>query len=155
MPKLPVVENKKLVLTNVICYELRNISYDLLDTKINQFIHKLKVLNVNSFGPLITKAFGTNINPTGELMINYDIMVQVHNYVNYKDMFKTYDRLVVENCVYVRFDDHPQYMNFAHNKLDLYFYEQDLISSDITYTVIVEENNNNLVMDLFKPVKTL
>ncbi|CAM3624919.1 AraC family transcriptional regulator [Erysipelothrix urinaevulpis] len=155
MSKLTVVENKKLVLKHVVCHELRNISLDVLDDKINQFVAQLQVLNVQSFGPLITKAFGSSMDDKGNITVNYDVMVQAHNYKNYKDMYKTYERLTEEHCVYLRFEDHPQYINFAHNKLDLYFYEHDLMAKDITYTIIVEDGQDHLVMDLFRPERKL
>ena len=54
MAKLEVLENKKLVLKNVISYELRDIELDSLDEEINNFLNKLDVLNVQTFGPLVS-----------------------------------------------------------------------------------------------------
>lgn len=155
MAKLEVLENKKLVLKNVISYELRDIPLEELESEINKFLTKLDVLSVQTFGPLVTKNFGTNISDTGKLTTSYDIMIQAHNYNQFKGIYKVYDRLTAEYCIYVRFSDHPQYSSYAHNKLDLYFYENDLISSNITYSVIVNESADHLTMDLFVPVKML
>ncbi|CAM3643786.1 AraC family transcriptional regulator [Erysipelothrix urinaevulpis] len=155
MAKLEVLENKKLVLKNVLVHELRDISLDSLEDEINRFINKLDVLKVQGFGPLITKNFGTNISDEGYLTTNYDLMIQAHDYTQYKNIYKTYDKLTAEHCVYVRFSDHPQYSNFAHDKINLHFYEKELISSDVTYSIIVEEKEELLIMDLFVPVKTL
>lgn len=155
MAKLEVLENKKLVLKNVLVYELRDIPLDTLESEMNKFINKIDVLKVQSFGPLITKNFGTNISDDGQLTTSYDLMIQAHNYTQFKNIYKTYEKLTAEYCVYVRFSDHPQYINFAHDKINLHFYENDLISSDITYSVIIEERDELLTMDLFVPVKTL
>lgn len=155
MAKLEVLENKKLVLKNVISYELRDIELDSLDEEINNFLNKLDVLNVQTFGPLVSKNFGTNISEAGELTSSYDLMIQAHNYKQFSNIYKTHDKVTAEYCLYVRFSDHPQYMQYAHNKLDLHFYENDIIPSDETYTIIVSETENHLTIDIFRPVKRL
>lgn len=155
MAKLEVLENKKLVLKNVLVHELRDIPIDTLEDEINRFTNKLDILKVQTFGPLITKNFGTNISNEGQFTTSCDLMVQAHDYIQFKNIYQTYERLTAEYCVYVRFSDHPQYINFAHDKINLHFYENDLISSDITYSIIIEEREEHLIMDLFVPVKTL
>ena len=58
MPKLEVKTNKKLVLKNVIVHEMKNIKMSELEKELQKFERNLKLLNVQTFGPLITKNYG-------------------------------------------------------------------------------------------------
>ena len=55
MAKLEVLENKKLVLKNVLKKELRGISFEDIDQQINKFANRLDILKVQTFGPLVIK----------------------------------------------------------------------------------------------------
>ena len=155
MPKLEVLENKKLVLKNVLQKELKNIQFDLLDEELNKFVLLLDKLNVQTFGPLVMKNSGVNISEDGEMTMDYDLFIQAHNYKEFKSAFEPIDRLEVPNCVYVRFEDLPEDLQYAHSKLDLHFYENELESTGEIYSVIIEESEHHTVVDIFKPVKTL
>lgn len=152
MGKLDILVNKKLVLKNVMIEKHSNISFAEIDKKMMEFENKLCLLNVQVFGPLITKMSGTQIRETGELSVNYDFMVQAHDYVQYKNQFETQESLVVSNCMYVRFDDEVQYLKFAISKLDLHMYENDIDESGVLYTVMMENDGNYVKVDYFKPM---
>lgn len=152
MAKLEIKENKKLVLKNVIAYEIRDILMEDLDAEINKFLNKIKLLKIQTFGPLVTKNYGVQIHEDGTMTVSYDVMIQAHDYKRYKNSYKVYDRLVAEYCAYVRFEDHPQYLNYAYSKLELYFYENDLETDGVIYNVLVSESEDFMVMDIFKPV---
>ena len=67
MAKLEVLENKKLVLKNVLKKELRGISFEDIDQQINKFANRLDILKVQTFGPLVIKFCGTNISEEGDI----------------------------------------------------------------------------------------
>ncbi|SET03125.1 AraC family transcriptional regulator [Anaerobranca gottschalkii] len=152
MSKLEIKENKKLVLKNVLIKELKGINMEDLNNEINKFLNTLKVLKVQTFGPLITKSYGTNIHEDGTISTNYDLMIQAHNYLQYKKQFKVEKQLECSHCIYLRFSDKPQYLQYAYSKLDIYFYENDIESNGVTYNVFVSETEDNIVVDIFKPV---
>lgn len=152
MNKLNVVENKKLVLKNALVEEHRGIGFDEIDKRVQEFENKIKLLNVQVYGPLITKMSGTQIGEDGSLSVDYDLIVQAHDYEQYKSQFKTYERLTAEHCIYVRFNDHPQYIQFATSAIELYMYNNNIDDSGILYSVLVNVNEDHLVMDYFKPV---
>ena len=143
MPKLEVKTNKKLVLKNVIVHEMKNIKMSDLEKELQKFERNLKLLNVQTFGPLITKNYGMSISDNGEMTICCDAMIQAHDYKQY------------QNTYIVRFEDRPEYLNYAYSKLDLFFYENDLEPEGITYSVLLNQTSDMMTMDLFKPVKRL
>ena len=155
MPKIEVVENKKLVLKNVLRKELKNIEMRYLDDGINKFSLLLNKLSVQTFGPLIIKNCGMNVTNEGAMLMDFDLLIQAHNYKAYKSAFEAIDRLEVPNCLYARFEGNPEDIQFAHSKLDLYFYENDLGQTGEVYSVMVEDSQDFSVIDIFKPVISL
>jgi hypothetical protein len=155
MSKLIVKENKKLVLKQVIIHELRGVLLQDLDEEMQKFITKIQVLNVNSFGPLITKSHGTTIHDDGMITADYDIMLQAHDYKQYSKLYKIEDQVSCANSIYVRFAGHPKDLDFAYSKLALYFYENDLEDTGIMYNLTLENHPEYTVVDIFKPVVML
>ena len=155
MPKLEVLENKKLVLKNVLRKELKNIQLELLNEEINKFALLLDKLTVQTFGPLVTKSNGVNISDDGELIMDYDLLIQAHDYKQYKSSFEAIERLEVPNCIYLRFEGAPEDIQYAHSKLDLYFYENNLESTGEVYSVMIEDSEYHSVVDIFRPVRGL
>jgi len=155
MPQIILATNKKLVLKNVLRRELQNIEFDKLNDEINKFGILLDKLSVQTFGPLVTKNGGVNINNEGTLTTDYDLLVQAHDYKQYKSSFEVIERLEVLNCIYVRFEGNPDEVQFAHSKLDLYFYENDLESTDEIYSIMVEDSEHHSIIDIFRPVRIL
>lgn len=155
MPRLEVLENKKLVLKNVLHKELKGISMDTIDKEIYEFGKMLDLLKVQTFGPLIIKTAGTNITEDGNITVDYDLFIQAHDYKQYKNSFLVEDRHVCEHCAYVHYEGSPEDLNYAHMKLDLFFYEHDLKNQGILYSVCIQEGEEYIVMDLFRPVEQL
>ena len=155
MAKIEVLSNKRLVLKNTLIYEVKDIKLEEIEKHGMIFENKIKSLKVQTFGPLITKNYGMNIKDDGIITTNYDFIVQAHDYLQYKDIFKAVDRYEVSNCVYAHFEDRAEFINFAYSKLDVFFYENDLEPEGSIYSILLEQTENYMKMDIFKPVKTL
>ena len=104
---------------------------------------------------LITKNYGMSISDNGEMIICCDAMIQAHDYKQYQNTYIVHDIYTAEHCAYIRFEDRPEYLNYAYSKLDLFFYENDLEPEGITYSVLLNQTSDMMTMDLFKPVKRL
>lgn len=152
MPKLEVLENKKLVLNNVLKKELRSINMGDLDKELMNFTKKLELLKVQTFGPLIIKNYGASILDDGSVVTDYDLIVQAHDYKQYKNEFMIEDKHECHHCIYVHFEGKPEYLAYAHSKLDLYFYENDILDSGTGYTVCLQENDEYVEVDVFRQV---
>ena len=152
MPKLEVLENKKLVLKNVLIKELRNIKLDEFEKELEDFEKSLNLLKVQVFGPLIIKTGGADIGGDGIMTMSYRLFVQAHDFQQYKNTFLIQERFECPYCAYIRFEGNPNDMRYAHSKLDLYFYEQELESNGEVYSVILEESEYHIMADIFKPV---
>lgn len=155
MPKLEVLENKKLVLKNVLQQTLKNVGLEVLEEEISKFNLLLRKFSVQTFGPLVIKNSGMNISEDAKMTIDYDLLIQAHNYKEFKSAFEPIERLEVPYCIYVRFEGNPEDIQFAHSKLDLHFYENDIESTGEIYSVIIEDSENHSIIDIFRPVKVL
>jgi len=155
MPRLEVLENKKLVLKNILRKELKNMGLEMLDEEVNKFDFLLNKLAVQKFGPLVMKSSGIKISDGGVVMMDYDLLIQAHNYQQFKSAFESIDRLEIPNCIYVHFEGSPEDIQFAHSKLDLHFYENDIQQTGEVYSIIIEDSHQHTVVDIFKPVKIL
>ncbi|MDR1794249.1 MAG: AraC family transcriptional regulator [Erysipelotrichaceae bacterium] len=155
MPRIETQENKTLVLKNCIIKELRDIHVDRLEMEINQFLNHLNSLHAQLFGPLITRNYGTHFFDDGSVTESYDVIVQAHDYLNFSRFYKVQEELRAEHCLFAHFDDNPGNMQYAYAKLDLIFYENDLISDGSQYSIFIQREDNRFVLDVFRPVKQL
>lgn len=152
MPKLEVKEHKKLVLVKTLKRELRNAPVDSVDQEIMKFTQRVNILKAQVFGPLVIHNIGTNINEDGTMTLDYDLIVQAHDYNQYKNEFIIGERYECKHCLFLHYEGRPKDLSYAHMKLELYEYENDLIASGEIYSVCISESESHLIMDLFKPV---
>lgn len=155
MSKLELKENKKLVLKQVLVKELKNIEIDNIDKEIFKFANQLKQFNVQVFGPLIKKTLGTTVHDDGRITMDYELMVQAHNYKKFTKIFTVKERVESENCVFLRYKGKPNDIHFAISKLELHFFEKDLVSNGVLFEIIISESAEQVVVDFFKPVVSL
>jgi hypothetical protein len=95
---------------------------------------------------------GTKIHEDRSITFDYDVIVQAHNNHLYKDQFKVAREHTCDYCVYIRFEGKQEHLQYAHSKLDLYFYENELETNGIVYTIHISNNPEHMVVDIFKPV---
>ena len=155
MSKIEIKENKKLVLKNVINKALQKIDIEKVNTEIVKFYNNIQMLKIQTFGPLIVRNKGVNVSEEGSITADYDLYIQAHDYKQYKNQFNIFDEVVVEYCLYTRFEGKPEYLQLAFNKLEIYEYEEDIVTRGDIYMISLEESENHMVMDIFKPLKMI
>lgn len=153
--KIEIKNNKKLKLINVINKELINIDIEKFDYNLTKFLNELKLWKVQVYGPLIIRNKGTKISEDSKVSSDYDLYIQAHNYKQYNNQFNVQDEVVVEHCIYTRFEGKPEYLQLAFNKLEIYEYEEDIITRGDIYMITLEDTPDKIVMDIFKPVKMI
>ncbi|MFA9413798.1 MULTISPECIES: AraC family transcriptional regulator [unclassified Streptococcus] len=155
MAKLEIKEQKKLVLKQVICQKLSSVQLDAVDEAIDKFQKHLALLKVQVFGPLVVKSGGTQIHDDGQLTTDFELYVQAHDYRQYDKFYEVYEMLTVPNCLYLRFEDSPEYLQLAYSKLECHIYENDIQTDGTNYTVYVASSPERLTVDIFRPVMSL
>lgn len=155
MAKLEVKDNKKLVLKSVICKKLHDTKVEDVDQEINKFHQHLQLLKAQIFGPLIVKSCGTTVHDDGAITTDFEFYIQAHNAQQYSNSYLVQDMVSVPHCLYVRFEDSPEYLQYAYSKLDLHIYENDIQTDGIVYTVYVHSSPEKMLVDIFRPIVSL
>lgn len=155
MAKLDVKDNKKLVLKQVICKKLHGAKVENVDYEIDKFHQHLQLVKAQIFGPLIVKSCGTTIHDDGTITTDFEFYVQAHNAQQYSNMYDVQDMVSVPYCLYVHFEDSPEYLQFAYSKLELYLYENDIQTDGTVYTVYINSSPEKMTVDVFRPIISL
>jgi len=152
LEKIKIVEKKKLKLLNVLTKELRNIELENLDEEIKKFVNFLEVTKIQTKGPLITRLMGTKISDTGEITVDYDVMIQTVRKIDFKE-FAFHDAVMVSNCLYAHYEGTQEDFSYVQTKMGLYIWENNLIDLGEEYTVYLENDEHWLSADVFKPME--
>lgn len=155
MAKLEVKDNKKLVLKQVICKKIHGTKVEDVDHELDKFQQHLQLVKAQVFGPLIVKSCGTVIHNDGSITTDFEFYVQAHNAQQYQNIYDIQDIVSVPHCLYVRFEDSPEYLQFAYSKLELYIYENDIQTDGTVYTVYVNSSPEKMIVDIFRPIISL
>lgn len=155
MAKLELKDNKKLVLKQVICKKIYGIKLENIDHEIDKFHQHLQLIKVQTFGPLIVKSCGTTIHDDGSITTDFELYVQAHNAQQYSNLYDIQDTVSIPYCLYIHFEDSPEYLQFAYSKLELYIYENDIQTDGTVYTVYVNSSPEKMTVDIFRPIISL
>lgn len=156
MSKIKLYENKKLVLKQVVIFKLRDILAENIDTQISIFLKKIDQLGLITKGPLIVKSIDNYVDSNNLIRQSSDVIIQIEKKSEkICDLYEFQDEFISESCVMVHFEGSPSDIYYAYDKLKLHFFENIILSNGLYYTVFLEENENYVKVDIFKPVVNL
>ncbi|MFL1470936.1 hypothetical protein [Paraclostridium bifermentans] len=151
--KITVKENKTLKLKNVLIRYLREDEFASMDKIIYMMENYIKSKGNTAIGPLVTHSYPL-VDELGNLTINSKIMIQVKNkMVKVDNPYNIKEEVRVTNCLFARFNEYEEKLQYAYSKLELYAFENDINIKGDTYTVFVDDKNNKLVADIFMEVQ--
>ena len=89
-------------------------------------------------------------NPTAEIYF----MQQVNQLIPRLDPGYQMDALLrVRNCLYAHYTGPMSYSNLASQKLDIYAFEHEIETTGDSYSVYVNQDDDNGVLDVFMETK--
>ncbi|MCJ1977080.1 hypothetical protein [Pseudolactococcus paracarnosus] len=152
MEKITIQNGKVLKLANVLIKKLYSVTLLELDEAINQMMQFIDVTGIQTCGPLITHVKGTYVTASGEVSVDYDIMIQTIGLTHIAgyDVKETYK---TGKCLYTHFDGVVDDFHFAQNKLALYAWENEILTTGEEYIVYMENDGFHLIADIFRPLK--
>ena len=147
--KISIRENKTLKLTNVLIRELSENEIIDID-KINYMMDSyIKSKGNSTIGPMINYS-NAKIDENGKAKINIKIMVQLKNPIyNVEAPYEIKKELRISNCLFARFNEKEENIQFAYQKLGVYAFENDIKLKGDSYTVFVKKEEENIVADIF------
>ena len=152
--KITVKENKTLKLKNVLVRELTQNEL-MTDNKIMHMIDSYIKAKGNSIvGPMINYSSVVN-GENGQPKLVVKFMVQLKEPIeNVEAPYEFNSQIRVPNCLFARFKEKEQNLQFAYAKLNLHAFENDIKLVGDSYTVFVENNEENTIADIFMQMQT-
>ena len=147
--KISIRENKTLKLTNVLIRELSEneiIDIDKISYMMDSYI---KSKGNSTIGPMINYS-NLEVDENGQAKISIRIMVQLKNPIyNVEDPYELKKELKISNCLFARFTEKEENIQFAYQKLGVYAFENNIKLKGDSYTVFVKKEKENIVADIF------
>ena len=152
MEKIVIRENKILKLNNVLIREVSEnelIDIDKITYMMDSYI---KSKGNATIGPMINYS-GFEIVDDGQAKMNIKIMVQLRNPIhNIEAPYEQKSQLKISNCLFARFTEKEENLQFAYQKLGVHAFENDIKLKGDSYTVFVKQEEENIVADVFMEI---
>lgn len=147
--KIVLKENKTLKLNNVLIREISE--NELID--INQISYMMdsyiKSKGNSTIGPMINYSI-VEVNESGQPKVIIKLIVQLKNPIhNVEKPYELKSQLRVTNCLFARFTEKEENLQFAYQKLGVYAFENNIKLKGDSYTVFVKQEEENIVADVF------
>lgn len=147
--KIAIRENKTLKLNNLLIREVSE--NELIDiNKISYMMDSyIKSKGNSTIGPMINYST-VEVDESGQAKIIIKLMVQLKNPIyNVEKPYELKEQLRVTNCLFARFTEKEENLQFAYQKLGVYAFENDIKLKGDSYTVFVKQEEENIVADVF------
>ena len=147
--KIVIRENKTLKLNNVLIREVSE--NELIDIdKINYMMDSyIKSKGNTTIGPMINYS-GVDVDENGQAALKIKILVQLKNPIHkVESPYELKSQLKINNCLFARFTEKQENLQFAYQKLGVYAFENNIKLKGDSYTVFVKQEEENIVADVF------
>ena len=149
MNEIKVAENKTLKLTNVLSREIRPEEMASLPVVLTQMHNFIKSNNAQPIGPIIQSfAMGE------DHQLHLYMMQQATQLIPQMDPGYHMDAILrVKNCLYAHFTGPLAYNHLATSKLQVMAFENDIKLTGNSYTIYVNQDEDDGVIDVFMETK--
>ncbi|MCL2143278.1 MAG: hypothetical protein FWH44_03360 [Methanomassiliicoccaceae archaeon] len=151
--EITIVEDKVLKLKNVLSKEL--VSGDPAETQksAHMFETYIRSKGLEPYGPMIIKTSVTFED--GRPRERKEIMVQIRDVPKKVEPPYAFTELLrVENCLLARYRGDTFNLPMAYGKMQVYAFEKEMDIAGETYTIVVEQNENSILADVFTVVRS-
>lgn len=149
MGKIELVNEKALKLNNPVMIDVQKCDFEKLNLIVEKMENYIKAKGYIPVGPLIQYS-SSKINENGELDITVKLIRQSSQFINHvEEPYKCESVLRVKNCMYVRYTGPESMLKFAYDKINLTAFEEDIKLKGDSYTVFVNQIDDNIVADIF------
>jgi len=149
MGKFDLNYEKTLKLTNAVIVQIGEQEFENLNLVVEKMENYIKAKGYMPIGPLIQYS-SPKINESGELDIIVKLIRQSSQFINHtEEPYKCQSVLRVKNCMYVRYTGPESMLKFAYDKIHLTAFEEDIKLKGDSYTIFVNQIDDNIVADIF------
>ena len=149
MNEIKVAENKTLKLTNVLSREIRPEEMANLPLVLTQMHNFIKSNNAQPIGPII-QAFAVG----EDRQMHLYMMQQATQLIPQMEPGYHMDGILrVKNCLYAHYTGPMESSQMASYKLQVYAFENDQKLTGTSYTIYVNQDSDDAVIDVFMETK--
>ena len=151
MREIQIAENKTLKLTNVLWRRIQPEEFANLQVVLTQIHNFIKSNNAQPIGPLVQCVkIPSGPNPQPEIYM----LQQANQLIPRMDPGFSMDAVLrVRNCIYAHYTGPMNRSSLASQKLDIYAFEHELELSGNVYTIYVNQDEDDGVVDVFMETK--
>jgi effector-binding domain-containing protein len=151
MNEIKVAENKTLKLTNVLSRVVRPEELGNLSVILTQMQNFIKSNNAQPIGPLVQAIrMGTGPDHVPEMYM----MQQATQMISKMEPGYHMDAVLrVKNCLYAHYTGPLSKSQLASAKLQIMAFENDIKLTDSSYTIYVNQDDDEAVIDVFMETK--
>ena len=151
MNEIKVAENKTLKLTNVLSRTLHPEELANLPVILTQMQNFMKSNGVQPIGPLVQAVkMGTGPDYVPELYM----MQQATQFIGQMEQDYHMDAVLrVKNCLYAHYTGPLSQSQLASSKLQIHAFENDIKMTGSSYTIYVNQDDDDAVVDVFMETK--
>ncbi|KEI96540.1 hypothetical protein N496_15220 [Clostridium botulinum A2B3 87] len=147
--KIILKENKTLKLNNVLIRELSEKEFMDINRVTYMMESYIKSKGNSIIGPMINYSSLVN-DDKGNPKLIVKIIFQLKNSIdNVNEPYEYQKQIKVTNCLFARFNEKEENLQFAYSKLQLHAFENDIKLLGSSYTVFVDKKEDRIVADVF------
>ena len=149
MNEIKVAENKTLKLTNVLSHEVQPTEMGNMQLVLTQMQNFMKSNGAQPIGPLVQA-----ITFTPDHQMKLILMQQATQFIPQMEQGYHMDAVLrVKNCLYAHFTGPLAFNQLATAKLQVLAFENDIKLSGNSYTIYVNQDEDDGVIDVFMETK--
>ena len=150
--KIIVRENKVLKLNTVLIRQVNESEFIDIEKVAYMMESYIKSKGNSILGPMINYTTA-EADENGQVKIIIKLMFQLKNPIhNVETPYVLKNQIRVTNCLFARFSEKEENLQFAYSKLQLYAFENDIKLKGDTYTVFVENKDSKMIADVFMEI---
>ena len=150
--KIIVRENKVLKLNNVLIRQVQENEFMDIQKVAYMMESYIKSKGNSILGPMINYTTA-EADENGQVKIILKLMFQLKNPIhNVETPYELKNQIRVTNCLFARFSEKEENLQFAYSKLQLFAFENDIKLKGDSYTVYVENKDNKVIADVFMEI---
>ncbi|MCL2031755.1 MAG: hypothetical protein FWG96_00540 [Methanomassiliicoccaceae archaeon] len=150
---IEIVTGKTLKLKNVLSRYVISQDGTEMQKVMHMFNSYMKANRLTPYGP--TTINTKSVFENGSLVQRSRMMVQVRETPAKVEPPYSFSELIrVENCVMARYHGNAASVQMAHGKIQVYAFENNIKLKGETYTVLIEQDGNDIMADVFMEAET-
>ena len=149
MREIQTAENKTLKLTNVVSRRIQPEEFNNMQIVLTQLHNFIKSNNAQPIGPIVQAMV------VGEdRQMHLYMMQQATQFIGQMEQDYHMDAVLrVKNCLYAHYTGPLSQSQLASSKLQIHAFENDIKMTGSSYTIYVNQDDDDAVVDVFMETK--